>query len=79
MMRVFLRFAVAAVLVAGLGGCTGVSYYAQSVNGHLEMLSARQPVAKLVYEDMAGDPAALYGGKSSNYQGQRLKLSKHFA
>lgn len=43
------------------------------------ILEHGQPVAKLVYEDMAGEPAALYGGKSSNYQGQRLKLSKHFA
>ena len=43
------------------------------------ILEHGQPVARLVYEDMAGDPAALYGGKSNNYQGQRLKLSKHFA
>jgi predicted aminopeptidase len=57
MMGVFVRFAVAAVLVAGLSGCTGISYYAQSVNGHLEMLSARQPVAKLV--DDPSQPAEL--------------------
>ncbi|PHR69286.1 2'-deoxycytidine 5'-triphosphate deaminase, partial [Henriciella sp.] len=43
------------------------------------ILEHGQPVARLVYEDMAGDPTALYGGKSNNYQGQRLKLSKHFA
>ena len=42
------------------------------------ILEHGQPVAKLVYEDMAGKPAALYGGKTSNYQGQGLKLSKHF-
>jgi len=35
-------------------------------------------VAKLIYEPMLGKPAALYGGKGSNYQGQGLKLSKHF-
>jgi len=27
---------------------------------------------------MAATPAALYGGAASNYQGQGLKLSKHF-
>ena len=43
------------------------------------ILEHGQPVAKLVYEDMAARPAALYGGRTSNYQGQGLKLSKHFA
>ena len=42
------------------------------------ILEHGQPVAKLVYEDMAAKPSALYGGKRSNYQGQALKLSKHF-
>ncbi len=43
------------------------------------VLEHGQPVAKLIYEPMATRPKALYGGKTSNYQGQRLKLSKHFA
>ena len=43
------------------------------------ILEHGQPVAKLIYEDMAGEPDAPYGGRTSNYQGQRLKLSKHFA
>ncbi|MEO0548668.1 MAG: 2'-deoxycytidine 5'-triphosphate deaminase [Pseudomonadota bacterium] len=43
------------------------------------ILEHGQPVAKLIYEPMADKPAALYGGKTSNYQGQGLKLSKHFA
>ena len=43
------------------------------------VLEHGQPVAKLVYEPMASKPKALYGGKTSNYQGQGLKLSKHFA
>jgi dCTP deaminase len=43
------------------------------------VLEHGQPVAKLVYEPMVSKPAALYGGKTSNYQGQGLKLSKHFA
>ena len=42
------------------------------------ILEHGQPVAKLVYEPMLAKPAALYGGKGSKYQGQGLKLSKHF-
>ena len=42
------------------------------------ILEHGQPVAKLIYEAMASKPSALYGGKTSNYQGQGLKLSKHF-
>lgn len=42
------------------------------------ILEHGQPVAKLVYEAMASRPKGLYGGKGSNYQGQGLKLSKHF-
>ncbi|RIJ18229.1 2'-deoxycytidine 5'-triphosphate deaminase [Henriciella mobilis] len=42
------------------------------------ILEHGQPVAKLVYEDMAAKPGALYGSGTSNYQGQGLKLSKHF-
>ncbi|WP_068116502.1 2'-deoxycytidine 5'-triphosphate deaminase [Tropicimonas marinistellae] len=38
-----------------------------------------QIVGRLVYERMAARPDALYGeGIASNYQGQGLKLSKHF-
>lgn len=38
-----------------------------------------QIVGRLVYEEMASEPEALYGqGIASNYQGQGLKLSKHF-
>ncbi|MGF1553952.1 MAG: 2'-deoxycytidine 5'-triphosphate deaminase [Paracoccaceae bacterium] len=38
-----------------------------------------QPVGRLVYEAMAERPDVLYGqGIGSNYQGQALKLSKHF-
>jgi dCTP deaminase len=43
------------------------------------ILEHGQPVAKLVYEPMAAKPAALYGSVGSHYQGQGLKLSKHFA
>ncbi len=38
-----------------------------------------QVVGRLVYEKMAEPPQVLYGeGDGSNYQGQGLKLSKHF-
>ena len=43
------------------------------------VLEHGQLVARLVYEKMAARPAMLYGeGVASNYQGQGLKLSKHF-
>lgn len=43
------------------------------------VLEHGQVVGRLVYERMAGRPEALYGaGIASNYQGQGLKLSKHF-
>ncbi len=43
------------------------------------VLEHGQVVGRLVYERMAARPESLYGaGISSNYQGQGLKLSKHF-
>lgn len=43
------------------------------------VLEHGQVVGRLVYERMAALPERLYGsGISSNYQGQGLKLSKHF-
>ena len=43
------------------------------------VLEHGQIVGRLVYERMAEEPEQLYGsGISSNYQGQGLKLSKHF-
>jgi dCTP deaminase len=43
------------------------------------VLEDGQLVARLVYEKMAARPENLYGqGIGSNYQGQGLKLSKHF-
>jgi dCTP deaminase len=38
-----------------------------------------QPVGKLVYEKLSGAVDRLYGEAGSSYQGQGLKLSKHFA
>jgi dCTP deaminase len=43
------------------------------------VLEHGQVVGRLVYEQMAAEPEALYGADlASNYQGQGLKLSKHF-
>ena len=43
------------------------------------VLEHGQIVGRLVYEQMAAQPDTLYGeGLHSNYQGQGLKLSKHF-
>ena len=42
------------------------------------ILEHGQPVGRLVYEPMSALPRSPYGGEGSNYQGQGLKLSKHF-
>lgn len=44
-------------MLCGVGGCTGISYYAQSLNGHLEIMAARKNVAKLI--DDPATPGAL--------------------
>jgi dCTP deaminase len=43
------------------------------------LLEHGQTVGWLRYERMAARPNMLYGGAGSNYQGQGLSLSKHFA
>lgn len=43
------------------------------------ILEHGQPVGRLVYEPMSALPERPYGSNGSNYQGQGLKLSKHFA
>ncbi len=62
---------------AGGGGSRGVL----EVRCHEApfVLEHGQVVGRLVYERMAARPAQLYGADiASNYQGQGLKLSKHF-
>jgi len=71
-------------------GWTGQGSLAHGVNGSRAVLEVRshdapfvledgQLVARLVYEYMAARPDKLYGSDlKSNYQGQGLKLSKHF-
>ncbi|AZO58338.1 MAG: aminopeptidase [Mesorhizobium sp.] len=47
MRRVF-RLLAAAILAAGVAGCTSISYYAQSLEGHVEIMAARKNVGKLI-------------------------------
>jgi dCTP deaminase len=43
------------------------------------ILEDGQTIGRLIYEPMTERPDALYGaGLKSNYQGQGLKLGKHF-
>ncbi len=42
------------------------------------ILEHGQTVGRLIYERMSARPKVLYGELGSNYQGQGLKLSKHF-
>src|SRR5690606_5642575 len=44
-------------LAAALSGCTGVGYYAESLNGHLKIMAARKDVGRLVADPAT--PAAL--------------------
>lgn len=63
---------------AGGGGARGVL----EVRCHEApfVLEHGQIVGRLVYEKMAQRPSVMYGTEiASNYQGQGLKLSKHFA
>lgn len=48
LMHAFLRLVVAIIPVFGVTGCTSVSYYAQSLEGHVNIMTARQDVAKLI-------------------------------
>jgi len=71
-------------------GWPGFNKSGEGANGSRAVLEVRchdapfvledgQLVARLAYERMTARPAALYGGDvQSNYQGQALKLSKHF-
>jgi len=66
----------------GLGAGSNGSRAVLEVRSHDApfVLEDGQVVARLIYERMAERPKNLYGDDlSSNYQGQGLKLSKHFA
>lgn len=50
-----LRFPLAAALGVGLSGCSTLGYYGQLARGQYQMLSAREPIAKLI-ADPRSDP-----------------------
>ena len=50
-------------MVVGVTGCTGISYYAQSLEGHVQIMTARQSVRKLI--DDPTTPDALRARMSS--------------
>ncbi|MGJ8571143.1 MAG: aminopeptidase [Hoeflea sp.] len=43
-------------LISALSGCTGVGYYAQSLKGHVGIMSARQDVEKLIGDAATPEP-----------------------
>jgi predicted aminopeptidase len=47
--RVF-RWLAAAIMACGMSGCTSVSYYAQSLEGHVQIMAARRSVGKLIHD-----------------------------
>jgi len=47
--RVF-RLLAAAIMASGVTGCTSISYYAQSLEGHVEIMAARKNVGKLIQD-----------------------------
>lgn len=48
MNRAFIRLITASILLAALAGCSGITYYAQSLGGHLRIISARQPIDEII-------------------------------
>ncbi|TIS97796.1 MAG: hypothetical protein E5W72_13800 [Mesorhizobium sp.] len=47
-MHAFFRSVAAIIVVSGVAGCTSISYYAQSLKGHVEIMTARQDVGELI-------------------------------
>ncbi|MCY0096434.1 aminopeptidase [Hoeflea ulvae] len=43
------------ILVSPLSGCTGVSYYAQSLSGHVEVMAGRRDVGRLIEDASTPD------------------------
>ena len=62
------RLALGAVALAALAGCGHAGYYAQSIQGHLALLQAAQPVDALL-----ADPATPAGLKARLALAQRIR------
>lgn len=56
-MHTFLRLASVTTLALGMASCTSVSYYAQSLQGHANIMTARQDFAKMI--EASSTPEAL--------------------
>lgn len=50
-----IKIALGLLLAGQLAGCSSIGYYAQAVGGHIEVMRASKPIAKVV-EDTATDP-----------------------
>lgn len=48
MIRAWVRILAVAGMVGSLAGCTSVAYYAESLNGHMNIMAARRDVGKLI-------------------------------
>jgi predicted aminopeptidase len=55
--RALFRLFTVMIMVSGVTGCTSISYYAQSLKGHVQIMTARQNVGKLI--DDPSTPEAL--------------------
>jgi predicted aminopeptidase len=55
-MRAFFRSVAAMIVVSGVTGCTSISYYAQSLKGHVQIMVARQDVGKLIDDPSTPEP-----------------------
>lgn len=53
--RVF-RLLAAMVMASGVTACTSISYYAQSLEGHVQIMAARKNVAKLIHDPSTPKP-----------------------
>ncbi len=47
---------LAAAVALGLGGCSTVGYYAQAVNGHMDLVQRARPVAEVVADPSTPEP-----------------------
>jgi predicted aminopeptidase len=56
MHRIPLRLILLIALLSALSGCIGVSYYAQSLKGHVGIMAARQDVGKLIGDAATPEP-----------------------
>ncbi|WP_296743480.1 aminopeptidase [Mesorhizobium sp.] len=55
-MNRILRWLAALILASAISGCTSVSYYAQSIEGHVELMAARKDVGRLIRDPSTPAP-----------------------